>query len=96
MCVSYVSAGSLAPETADQLPAFMEAHDRPLLGDHGSIRTGLLRNSIPRTKSSMIWFNVCLSMFERQPLIDALLCPAVENPSVTAIPEWERNVSPKV
>lgn len=53
----------------------------------------------------MVWFNVCLSMFERQALFDALLLPAIENPSVTAInfvldkrqqPQWERDVWPKV
>ena len=53
----------------------------------------------------MVWFNVCLSMFERQPLFDALLRPAIENPAVTAItfvldegqrPRWERDVWPKV
>jgi len=53
----------------------------------------------------MVWFNVCLSMFERQPLFDALLRPAIENPSVTAIsfvlderqrPAWMRDVQPKV
>ena len=56
-------------------------------------------------KGDMVWFNVCLSMFERQPLFDALLLPAIENPSVTAItfvlderqrPKWEREVWPKV
>lgn len=53
----------------------------------------------------MVWFNVCLSMFERQTLFDALLRPAIENPSVTAItfvldegqrPKWERDVWPKI
>lgn len=53
----------------------------------------------------MIWFNVCLSMFVRQTLFDALLLPAIENPSVTAISfvldkrqqtQWERDVWPKV
>ena len=56
-------------------------------------------------KGDMVWFNVCLSMFERQPLFDALLLPAIENASVTAItfvlderqrPKWERDVWPKV
>ena len=56
-------------------------------------------------KGNMVWFNVCLSMFERQPLFDALLRPAIENPSVTAVifvldegqrPRWERDVRPKV
>ena len=53
----------------------------------------------------MVWFNVCLSMFERQALFDALLLPAIENSSGTAItfvldegqrPQWERDVWPKV
>ena len=53
----------------------------------------------------MVWFSVCLSMFERQPLFDALLRPAIENPAVTAVtfvlderqrPKWERDVRPKV
>ena len=56
-------------------------------------------------KGEMVWFNVCLSMFERQSLFDALLLPAIENPSVTAVtfvlderqrPKWEREVWPKV
>jgi len=56
-------------------------------------------------RGDMVWFNVCLSMFERQPLFDALLLPAIENPSVSAItfvldqrqrPQWERDVWPKV
>ncbi|MCY4507782.1 MAG: hypothetical protein OXG35_12610 [Acidobacteria bacterium] len=56
-------------------------------------------------KGDMVWFNVCLSMFERQPLFDALLRPAIENPAVTAVtfvldrgqrPRWERDVRPKV
>ena len=53
----------------------------------------------------MVWFNVCLSMFERQPLFDALLRPAIENPAVTAVTfvlderqreQWDRDVWPKV
>lgn len=53
----------------------------------------------------MVWFNVCLSMFERQPLFDALLRPAIENSSVTGISfvlderqraRWDRDVWPKV
>ena len=56
-------------------------------------------------RGEMVWFNVCLSMFARQPLFDALLLPAIENPSVTAItfvlderqrPRWERDIWPKV
>lgn len=53
----------------------------------------------------MVWFNVCLSMFEPQPLFDALLRPAVENPRVLAIrfildegerERWQHVVLPKV
>ena len=56
-------------------------------------------------RGDMVWFNVCLSMFARQPLFDALLLPAIENPSVAAITfvlderqreKWERDVRPKV
>ena len=56
-------------------------------------------------KGDMVWFNVCLSMFERQPLFDALLRPAIDNPAVTAVTfvldegqrlRWERDVQPKV
>ncbi len=32
-----------------------------------------------------IWFNVCLSMYKPQPLFDALLRPAVDNPMVSSI-----------
>ena len=32
-------------------------------------------------KGDMVWFNVCLSMFERQPLFDALLLPLRIDPA---------------
>ena len=32
-----------------------------------------------------VWFNVCLSMYRPQPLFDALLRPAVDNPMVSSI-----------
>ena len=53
----------------------------------------------------MVWFNVCLSMFERQALFDALLRPAIENAAVTTVTfvlderqreRWDRDVWPKV
>ncbi|MCY4026059.1 MAG: hypothetical protein OXH75_07055 [Acidobacteria bacterium] len=56
-------------------------------------------------RGDMVWFNVCLSMFARQPLFDALLRPAIDNPAVTAVTfvlderqrdKWERDVRPKV
>lgn len=58
-----------------------------------------------RAQGEMIWFNVCLSMFEPQSLFDALLRPAVENPRVSSIrfildeserERWEGVVLPKV
>jgi len=52
-----------------------------------------------------IWFNVCLSMYRPEPLFDALLRPAVENPMVRSIQFvldetqkelWESVVHPKI
>lgn len=53
----------------------------------------------------MIWFNVCLLMFQPQRLFDDMLKPAIENPSVTSIEfvldegereRWRTDVVPKV
>jgi hypothetical protein len=38
-----------------------------------------------RARGEMVWFNVCLSMFEPQALFDVLLRPAIENPQVSAV-----------
>jgi len=55
-------------------------------------------------EGEMLWFNVCLSMFEPRELFDVLLRPALDNPRVTAIrfvltpqerERWERAVLPK-
>ena len=52
-----------------------------------------------------IWFNVCLSMYQSQPLFDALLRPAVENPAVSSIQFvldesqkdlWQQVVQPRI
>jgi len=57
-----------------------------------------------QSQGEMLWFNVCLSMFEPQELFDVLLRPALENPRVTSIrfvlkPEerqrWQHAVLPK-
>ena len=56
-------------------------------------------------RGDTIWFNVCLSMYRPQPLFDALLRPAVENPMVTSIEFildesqkdlWQQVVQPKI
>lgn len=56
-------------------------------------------------KGDAVWFNVCLSMYKPQPLFDALLRPAIENPVVTSIQFvldesqkelWETEVQPKI
>jgi len=56
-------------------------------------------------RGDTIWFNVCLSMYRPQPLFDALLRPAVENPLVTSIEfvldesqreVWRHVVQPKI
>jgi hypothetical protein len=58
-----------------------------------------------RARGDMVWFNVCLSMFEPQPLFDVLLRPAIENPQVTSVrfvldegerERWQNVVLPKV
>lgn len=36
-------------------------------------------------RGEMLWFNVCLSMFEPQDLFDVLLRPALENPGVISV-----------
>ena len=52
-----------------------------------------------------IWFNVCLSMYKPQPLFDALLRPAVENPMVDSIQFildesqrdlWQQTIQPRI
>jgi len=58
-----------------------------------------------RARGDMTWFHVCLSMFRPQPLFDALLRPAIENPRVNSIQFvldesektlWDAEVMPKV
>jgi len=58
-----------------------------------------------RARGDMTWFHVCLSMFRPQPLFDALLRPAIENPRVSSIQFvldesektlWDTAVMPKV
>jgi hypothetical protein len=60
---------------------------------------------VKHMKGDTIWFNVCLSMYRPQPLFDALLRPALENPMVTSIEFvldesqkelWLRVVQPKI
>lgn len=40
---------------------------------------------IRQMSGDSIWFNVCLSMYRSQPLFDALLRPALDNPMVSTI-----------
>lgn len=56
-------------------------------------------------KGDAIWYNVCLSMYRPQPLFDALLRPAIENPLVNSIQFvldesqkdlWQEEVQPKI
>jgi hypothetical protein len=58
-----------------------------------------------RARGDMTWFNVCLKMFVPQPLFDAMLRPAIENPDVRRIRfvlderergTWEADVVPKI
>jgi len=56
-------------------------------------------------KGDSIWFNVCLSMYRTQALFDALLRPAIENPTVLSIQFildsrqkdiWRETILPKI
>jgi len=56
-------------------------------------------------KGDAVWYNVCLTMYQSQPLFDALLRPALENPMVTSIQFvldesqkdlWQDVVQPKI
>ncbi|MDE2118776.1 MAG: hypothetical protein KGJ19_09300 [Betaproteobacteria bacterium] len=56
-------------------------------------------------RGEAILFNVCLSMYRTQPLFDALLRPAIENPQVTSIQFvldegqqelWQAEILPKI
>ena len=56
-------------------------------------------------RGEAILFNVCLSMYRTQPLFDALLRPAIENPLVTSIrfvldksqqELWQEGILPKI
>lgn len=56
-------------------------------------------------KGDSIWFNVCLSMYKPQALFDALLRPAIENPTVLSIQfildsrqkdAWRETILPKI
>ena len=56
-------------------------------------------------RGEAIMFNVCLSMYRTQPLFDALLRPAIENPHVTSIrfvldesqrDMWQTEILPKI
>lgn len=52
-----------------------------------------------------LWYNLCMSMYKPQPLFDALLRPAVENPLVKSIQFvldeserelWQHEIAPKI
>lgn len=66
-----------------------------------SVNEQFLRNMSGET----IWFNLCLSMYRTQPLFDALLKPAVDNPKVHSIlfvldesqeELWNLDILPKI
>lgn len=56
-------------------------------------------------KGDSIWFNVCLSMYRPQVLFDALLRPAIENPTIVSVQfildsrqrvVWHDEILPKI
>jgi hypothetical protein len=90
-------------ETANKLLESATLSEVTLIGP------GRLREESSRfarqAQGTMVWFNVCLLMFEPQSLFDALLRPAVENPRVSEIrftldsserERWNSAVRPKL
>lgn len=60
---------------------------------------------IRQMSGDTLWYNLCMSMYKPQPLFDALLRPAVENPLVKSIQFvlddsqrelWLREIQPKI
>jgi hypothetical protein len=60
---------------------------------------------IQHVSGDTVWFNVCLSMYKPQPLFDALLRPAVDNPMVTSVQfvldesqrdVWQQFIQPRI
>lgn len=60
---------------------------------------------IRQMSGDTIWFNVCLSMYKPQPLFDALLRPALDNPMVSSIQFvlddgqkelWQQVIEPRI
>jgi hypothetical protein len=60
---------------------------------------------IQHMSGDTIWYNLCLSMYTPQPLFDALLRPAIENPLVSSIQFvldesqkelWQQKIQPKI
>lgn len=60
---------------------------------------------IRQMSGDTLWYNLCMSMYQPQPLFDALLKSAIENPLVTSIQFvldesqkelWQREIQPKI
>lgn len=60
---------------------------------------------IRQMSGDTLWYNLCLSMYQPQPLFNALLKPAIENPLVNSIQFvldisqkdlWQQDVYPKI
>ena len=60
---------------------------------------------IRQMSGDTLWYNLCMSMYKPQPLFDALLRPAIENPLVKSIQFvldesqyklWQREIQPKI
>ncbi len=60
---------------------------------------------IRQMSGDTLWFNVCLSMYKPQPLFDALLRPALDNPMVSSIQfvlddgqkdVWQQVIQPRI
>jgi hypothetical protein len=77
------SAVAKLNESMTRLEAAVTAPEILLIGP-GELRTESERFA-RSAQGDMVWFNVCLTMFEPQALFDVLLRPALQNPQVSAI-----------
>lgn len=80
-----VTAGQveLTERTVRRIESALQAPEVILVGSRRlhAVHEQFLRDMQGET----VWYNVCLSMYAPQPLFDALLRPAIENPQVTSI-----------
>ena len=89
--------------TAQDVQAALTPPDAILVGPRDLAEES--RRFSENARGEMLWFNVCLTMFQSQQVFDLMLRPAIENPNVTSIQFvsnegerelWHRHLAPKI